>query len=98
MRINLYTHTHTHRNQKSVMILRKTNIVQITDMPFIIIEFLLLFTHRFDESSSDKEILDLLLEKKRYDKRLLPPVNGKKFLMVLLSALNFLIFLFKFSI
>ncbi|XP_034659339.1 uncharacterized protein LOC117895650 isoform X13 [Drosophila subobscura] len=30
----------------------------------------------FDESSSDKEILDLLLEKKRYDKRLLPPVNG----------------------
>lgn len=35
--------------------------------------------YRFDESSSDKEILDLLLEKKRYDKRLLPPVNGKKF-------------------
>ncbi|XP_017966196.1 uncharacterized protein LOC108658051 [Drosophila navojoa] len=33
---------------------------------------------KFDESSSDKEILDLLLEKKRYDKRLLPPVNGKK--------------------
>ena len=32
---------------------------------------------RFDESSSDKEILDMLLEKKRYDKRLLPPVNGK---------------------
>ncbi|XP_034659348.1 glutamate-gated chloride channel isoform X21 [Drosophila subobscura] len=31
---------------------------------------------KFDESSSDKEILDLLLEKKRYDKRLLPPVNG----------------------
>ncbi|XP_017872788.1 PREDICTED: uncharacterized protein LOC108620391 isoform X2 [Drosophila arizonae] len=34
----------------------------------------------FDESSSDKEILDLLLEKKRYDKRLLPPVNGKRLL------------------
>lgn len=29
----------------------------------------------FDESSSDKEILDHLLLKKRYDKRLLPPVN-----------------------
>lgn len=35
------------------------------------------FIRRFDESSSDKEILDLLLEKKRYDKRLLPPVNGE---------------------
>ncbi|XP_050741709.1 uncharacterized protein LOC108030579 isoform X6 [Drosophila biarmipes] len=33
----------------------------------------------FDESSSDKEILDLLLEKKRYDKRLLPPVNDEDF-------------------
>uniref|UniRef100_A0A1I8NFR5 Neurotransmitter-gated ion-channel n=1 Tax=Musca domestica TaxID=7370 RepID=A0A1I8NFR5_MUSDO len=31
---------------------------------------------KFDESSSDKEILDLLLEQKRYDKRLLPPVHG----------------------
>ncbi|XP_055377221.1 glutamate-gated chloride channel isoform X2 [Condylostylus longicornis] len=30
----------------------------------------------FDESSSDKEILDHLLMQKRYDKRLLPPVNG----------------------
>ncbi|KAL5290483.1 pHCl family protein [Megaselia abdita] len=30
----------------------------------------------FDESSSDKEILDHLLQKSRYDKRLLPPVNG----------------------
>lgn len=39
--------------------------------------FTLPLTNRFDESSSDKEILDLLLEKKRYDKRLLPPVNGK---------------------
>ncbi|XP_067612808.1 uncharacterized protein pHCl-1 isoform X4 [Eurosta solidaginis] len=34
---------------------------------------------KFDESSSDKEILDLLLEKKRYDKRLLPPVNDEDF-------------------
>ncbi|XP_075164070.1 pH-sensitive chloride channel 1 isoform X12 [Haematobia irritans] len=33
----------------------------------------------FDESSSDKEILDLLLEQKRYDKRLLPPVHDEDF-------------------
>lgn len=39
--------------------------------------FLSLLFNRFDEFSSDKEILDLLLEKNRYDKRLLPPVNGK---------------------
>ncbi|XP_061396274.1 uncharacterized protein LOC133331900, partial [Musca vetustissima] len=34
---------------------------------------------KFDESSSDKEILDLLLEQKRYDKRLLPPVHDEDF-------------------
>lgn len=32
---------------------------------------------RFAEGKSDKEILDHLLKNSRYDKRLLPPVDGK---------------------
>lgn len=32
---------------------------------------------RFAEGKSDKEILDHLLTNSRYDKRLLPPVDGK---------------------
>lgn len=31
----------------------------------------------FGEAKSDKEILDVLLAKNRYDKRLLPPRRGK---------------------
>lgn len=31
---------------------------------------------RFAEGRSDKEILDDLLKETRYDKRLLPPVDG----------------------
>lgn len=37
--------------------------------------FLIFF--RFAEGKSDKEILDHLLKNARYDKRLLPPVDGK---------------------
>lgn len=33
--------------------------------------------NRFAEGKSDKEILDHLLKNSRYDKRLLPPVDGK---------------------
>lgn len=79
--------------QKSVMVLRETLIIvfRLTNIAPVTVRSLftnesLLSTHRFDESSSDKEILDLLLEKKRYDKRLLPPVNGKKFPTVFLVA------------
>lgn len=36
-----------------------------------------LLRHRFAEGKSDKEILDHLLKNSRYDKRLLPPVDGK---------------------
>ncbi|KYM79747.1 hypothetical protein ALC53_09795, partial [Atta colombica] len=32
----------------------------------------------FEEGKSDKEILDNLLQSTRYDKRLLPPVQGTK--------------------
>lgn len=35
--------------------------------------------HSFAEGKSDKEILDQLLTNSRYDKRLLPPVEGKVF-------------------
>jgi hypothetical protein len=35
------------------------------------------FSCRFAEGKSDKEILDKLLSQNRYDKRLLPPVDGK---------------------
>ncbi|XP_055853833.1 uncharacterized protein LOC129917763 isoform X5 [Episyrphus balteatus] len=42
----------------------------------------------FDESSSDKEILDHLLQKSRYDKRLLPPVNDEDFCCGLSSPEN----------
>lgn len=38
----------------------------------------------FAEGKSDKEILDQLLTNSRYDKRLLPPVEGE----VLISPLN----------
>lgn len=36
-----------------------------------------LWMNRFAEGKSDKEILDHLLKNSRYDKRLLPPVDGK---------------------
>lgn len=36
----------------------------------------------FAEGKSDKEILDHLLKNSRYDKRLLPPVDGKLFFFV----------------
>lgn len=36
-------------------------------------------TRREAEGKSDKEILDKLLSNDRYDKRLLPPVNGELF-------------------
>lgn len=39
--------------------------------------FFFLFSCRFDDGKSDKEILDHLLKDYRYDKRLLPPVEGK---------------------
>jgi hypothetical protein len=39
----------------------------------------LLLVHSFPEGKSDKEILDQLLTNSRYDKRLLPPVEGKVF-------------------
>jgi len=32
---------------------------------------------RFENGKSDKEILDNLVDPNRYDKRLLPPVDGK---------------------
>lgn len=45
---------------------------------------MMLFTHalfslccRFGKGKSDKEVLDQLLTNTRYDKRLLPPVDGK---------------------
>lgn len=34
-------------------------------------------TDRFGKGKSDKEVLDHLLTNTRYDKRLLPPVDGK---------------------
>jgi hypothetical protein len=37
----------------------------------------LLLPRSFADGKSDKEILDLLLRNSRYDKRLLPPVDGK---------------------
>lgn len=37
------------------------------------------FLCRFENGKSDKEILDDLINSNRYDKRLLPPVDGKKF-------------------
>lgn len=46
------------------------------------------FVNRFAEGKSDKEILDHLLKNTRYDKRLLPPVDGK--------CILFLIFMFFF--
>jgi len=36
-----------------------------------------LFDSRFENGKSDKEILDNLINPHRYDKRLLPPVDGK---------------------
>lgn len=35
------------------------------------------FFYSFAEGKSDKEILDQLLTNSRYDKRLLPPVDGE---------------------
>lgn len=44
---------------------------------------IILFRLRFENGKSDKEILDNLLDPSRYDKRLLPPVDGKYFYRVL---------------
>lgn len=38
---------------------------------------------RFAAGKSDKEILDNLLKNSRYDKRLLPPVDGKSYFYTL---------------
>jgi hypothetical protein len=45
----------------------------------IIFHSTILLLHSFAEGKSDKEILDQLLTNSRYDKRLLPPVDGKVF-------------------
>lgn len=42
---------------------------------------------RFAEGKSDKEILDHLLKNARYDKRLLPPVDGK-FIFIFVKILS----------
>lgn len=41
--------------------------------------------NRFAEGKSDKEILDHLLKNSRYDKRLLPPVDGESIYLFLLK-------------
>lgn len=41
----------------------------------------------FAAGKSDKEILDNLLKNSRYDKRLLPPVDGK-YLNILIKSSN----------
>lgn len=46
---------------------------------------------RFAEGKSDKEILDHLLKNSRYDKRLLPPVDGKCFCLAEFYPLGFLL-------
>lgn len=50
--------------------------------------------NRFAEGKSDKEILDHLLKNSRYDKRLLPPVDGKfsklfSFLFIIIIFVEF---------
>lgn len=46
-----------------------------------ILNFSTFWKTSFAEGKSDKEILDHLLKDSRYDKRLLPPVDGKIFLL-----------------
>lgn len=43
---------------------------------------------RHDEGKSDKEILDNLVKRTRYDKRLLPPVDGKNAFVFLLPHIS----------
>lgn len=41
-----------------------------------------LFGLRFENGKSDKEILDNLVDPNRYDKRLLPPVDGERYIIL----------------
>lgn len=59
---------------------------------FHVLKLKFLIPFRFDSGKSDKHILDYLLNTERYDKRFLPPSNGKlKFFTkyLLWSLINF---------